>query len=187
MNERAQLVTAMPMLFPLHDPFAGAVFYSAPKHHGWPDVPSQRKRRILERCARAMGATAARAWGAFPFPARPALPQGVATIPQRPAGRGILFSDPATAQRETVAPASRRPAAWRGPFHCPVVATAGSVPAEQPKDEATRRIDGAVQVATDTRSAVRPTGRRIVAGETSRGGGESSHTPLRRGNPRRTS
>ena len=29
------------------------VYYTAPKHHGWPDVPSQRKRRILERRARA--------------------------------------------------------------------------------------------------------------------------------------
>lgn len=53
MNERAQLVTAMSMVLSLHDPFAGAVFYSAPKRHGWPDVPSQRKRRILERRARA--------------------------------------------------------------------------------------------------------------------------------------
>lgn len=182
-------------------------------------------RRVSDRRARAMGATAARARGAFPFPARPALPQGVATIPQRPAGRGILIparafassipfgrtrrasssaalaesaldvhqpvenwthpggaafsSDPATAQRETVAPASRRPAAWQGPSHCPVVATAGSVPAEQPKDEATRRIDGAVQVATETRSAARPTGRRIVAGETSRGGRRILATPRR--------
>lgn len=49
MNERAQLITAMPMVLSLHDPFAGAAFYSAP----WPDVPSQRKRRILERRARA--------------------------------------------------------------------------------------------------------------------------------------
>lgn len=53
MNDPAQLITATPMVFPLHDPFAGAVFYSAPKRHGWPDVPSQRKRRILERRARA--------------------------------------------------------------------------------------------------------------------------------------
>lgn len=160
-------------------------------------IPRPATRRTSHRRARVMGAMAARARGAFLFPARPALPQGVATIPQQPAGRGILFaalawsaldvhqpvknwthpggaafsSDPATAQRETVAPASRRPAAWQGPFHCPVVATAGSVPAEQPKDEATRRIDGAVQVSTDTRSAARPTGRRIVAGETPRGGG----------------
>jgi hypothetical protein len=52
-NERAQLITAMPMVLSLRNPFAGAVFYSAPKHHGWPDVPSQRKRRILERRARA--------------------------------------------------------------------------------------------------------------------------------------
>ena len=140
-------------------------------------IPRPATRRVSDRRARSMGATAARARGAFPFPARPALPQGVATIPQRPAGRGILISDPATAQRETVAPASRRPAAWRGPSHCPVVATAGSVPAEQPKDEATRRIDGAVQVATETRSAARPTGRRIVAGETSRGGGECQAHP----------
>lgn len=95
---------------------------------------------------------------------------GVAT-PAQCRGRRAFSSDPATAQRETVAPASRRPAAWRGPFHCPVVATVGSVPAEQPKDEATRRIDGAVQVATETRSAARPTGRRIVAGETCREGG----------------
>lgn len=61
MNERAQLITATPMILSLHDPFAGAVYYSAPKHHGWPDVPSQRKRRILERRARAFeGRRAAR-------------------------------------------------------------------------------------------------------------------------------
>ncbi len=53
MNERAQLITATPMVLSLRDPFVGAVFYSAPKHHGWPDVPSQRKRGILARRARA--------------------------------------------------------------------------------------------------------------------------------------
>jgi len=167
-------------------------------------IPRPATRRVSDRRARSMGATAARARGAFPFPARPATPRVSQHLPHAPAGRGILFaalawsalgvlptsqtnwthpggaafsSDPATAQRETVAPASRRPAAWQGPSHCPVVATAGSVPAEQPKDEATRRIDGAVQVATETRSAARPTGRRIVAGETSRGGGGNLVTP----------
>ena len=34
-------------------------------------------------------------------------------------GGAAFSSDPATAQRETVAPASRRPAAWRGPLPCP--------------------------------------------------------------------
>jgi len=52
-NERAQLITSTPMVLSLHNPFAGAVFFSAPKFHGWPDVPSQRKRRILARRARA--------------------------------------------------------------------------------------------------------------------------------------
>jgi hypothetical protein len=59
-NESAQLVTAMPMVLSLHDPFAGAVFYSAPKHHSWPDVPSQRKRRIYARRARAFAGRNAR-------------------------------------------------------------------------------------------------------------------------------
>lgn len=190
-------------------------------------IPRPATRRVSDRRARTTGATAARARGAFPFPARPDSPRVSQHLPHAPAGRGILFtarafassvpfgrtrrasssaalaesalgvlpktsqtnwthpggaafsSDPAMAQRETVAPASRRPAAWRGPFHCTAVATAVSVPAEQPKDEATRRIDGAVQVATETRSAARPTGRRIVAGETSRGGGRMPSTPRR--------
>ena len=53
MNENTQGETATPMVLYRLNPFAGAVFFSAPKHHGWPDVPSQRKRRILERRARA--------------------------------------------------------------------------------------------------------------------------------------
>lgn len=36
------------------------VYYSAPKHHGWPGRPSQKKRRIYARRARAFAGRAGR-------------------------------------------------------------------------------------------------------------------------------
>lgn len=54
-------------------------------------IPRPATRRVSDRRARAMGAMAARARGAFPFPARPDSPRVSQHLPHAPAGRGILF------------------------------------------------------------------------------------------------